>query len=47
VSSAAIIKSRTGILVIQERKEYSNSGAGLAAIFHDYLASSRRAEAFV
>jgi hypothetical protein len=31
-------------LAITERKKYLSSGAGLAGIFGDYLAWSRRAE---
>jgi hypothetical protein len=38
VSNIAIIKSRAGILAIQERRKYLNSGTGLVAIFHDYQA---------
>jgi hypothetical protein len=38
VSSVTIFKSRAGILATTERKKYLSSGAGLAAIFRDYLA---------
>jgi hypothetical protein len=38
VSSVTIYESRAGILATTERKKYLSSGAGLAAIFRDYLA---------